>query len=186
MSFEALWTCARCGRTFRQPNQSHSCGVGSRDELLRGKPETLSRLFGALEREVRAFGRVEIVFRGRYALFRTTRIFADVVFMRDALRLALLLDREVEDPLFFKAQRLGRRVAHVAKLRSAGDLRAVARYLEEAYRFAVGEVSPTARERSSRRAAGASGRPRRSRSRAGTAGASAPRKRAGSRRPGSG
>jgi ABC-type uncharacterized transport system ATPase subunit len=89
---------------------------------------------------------VEIVARGRYALFRTTRIFADLVFMSDALRLAIVLDREVRNPLFFKIQRMSaHRVGHVAKLRIAADLRAVSPYLKDAYRFARSERQERAR-----------------------------------------
>jgi hypothetical protein len=83
---------------------------------------------------------VEIVTRERYALFRTTRIFADLTVMRDALRLVIHLDREVRAPCFVKVQRGSpKRVAHVTLLRSAPELPAVVPYLEQAYRLAVSE-----------------------------------------------
>ena len=136
----ALWACPRCGRTFRRANQPHSCGVGSRKGLLEGKPDPLVKLYLALEKTLKTLGGVEIVARGRYALFSTTRIFADLVFMSEALRLAILLDREVKDSLFFKIQRMStHRVAHVAKLRNPAELRAVRPYLKEAHRFAQRE-----------------------------------------------
>jgi ABC-type uncharacterized transport system ATPase subunit len=114
--------------------------VGSRKGLLKGKPESLVKLYLELEKKMKSFGRVEIVARGRYALFRTTRIFADLVFMRDALRLAVLLNREVKDSLFFKTGRMStHRIAHVAKLRNDADVRAVLPYLKEAHRFAQAE-----------------------------------------------
>ncbi len=135
-----LWTCPRCGRIFRRPNLKHSCGVGSRKGMLAGKPEPLVKLYLAMERTLKALGGVEIVAKPRYALFRTTRVFADLVFMRDALRLAIVLDREVKDPLFFKIGRMStHRIGHVAKLRNAASLRAVMPYLKEAYRFAQRE-----------------------------------------------
>jgi len=116
--------------------------VGSRQALLKGKPAPLVKLYLALEKSLKAWGGVEIVPRGRYALFRTTRIFADLVFMRGALRLAILLDREVKDPLFFKMQRVSaHRVAHVAKVRGPAELRAVRSCRKEAYRFARSEQS---------------------------------------------
>lgn len=137
-----LWSCPQCSRTFRRTHQRHSCGVGSRADLLEGKPESLVKLYLELEKSLKTFGDVEVVARDRYALFRTTRIFADLVFMSDALRLAVHLNREVMDSLFFKVQRgSDRRVAHVAKLRSAAQVRAVKPYLEEAYRFARSEQS---------------------------------------------
>lgn len=132
------WSCPRCGRTFRRVNLRHSCGVGSRRALLKGKPAPLVKLYLSLEKSLKAWGGVEIVARGRYALFRTTRIFADLVFMKEALRLAILLDREVKHPMFFKIGRMSaHRIAHVAKLRTAAELRAVKPYLKEAYRFAL-------------------------------------------------
>ena len=94
-------------------------------------------LYGSLEDTVRGFGEVEIVTRERYALFRTTRILADLTVMRDALRLVVHLNREVRVPCFVKVQRGSpNRVAHVALLRTASELRTVVRYLEEAYRLA--------------------------------------------------
>src|SRR4051812_6334181 len=91
MAAMALWTCPSCGRVFRQKNQSHSCGVGSRQELLRNRPPELVKLYNAIEASVKKQKGVEVVAKNRCALFRTTRIFADLVVMKDALRLAVLL-----------------------------------------------------------------------------------------------
>ena len=131
-----LWSCGRCGRKFRRPGQRHSCGAGSRAALLRNKPDDLAALYGALEKTLKALGGVEIVARDRYALFRTTRIFADLVFQKDSLRLAVHLDREVRIPLFFKVGGDRHRVTHVALLRKISDVRAVTPYVKEAYRSA--------------------------------------------------
>ena len=82
---------------------------------------------------------VEIVNRDRYALFQTSRIFADMVMMKDALRLAVHLKRKVEDPIFFKIVKDRGQGSHVAKIRSAEELRLVLPYLVEAHRVSVGE-----------------------------------------------
>jgi predicted transport protein len=105
--------------------------------LLRKKPAALVTLYAAIERALAGCDDVEIVAKDRYALFRTTRIFADLVFMRDALRLAVHLKRTVSDPLFFKvvAGRNGQ-VTHVAKVRTAAELKAVLPFLKEAHRAA--------------------------------------------------
>jgi hypothetical protein len=135
-----VWTCPRCHRAFRRVHQRHACGLGSRAALLRDRPSDLVLLYGSLEDMVRSFGEVEIVTRERYALFRTTRIFADLTVMRDVLRLVVHLDREVRIPCFVKVRRGSpNRVAHVTLLRSASELRTVLPYLEEAYRLAASE-----------------------------------------------
>lgn len=56
----------------------------------------LADLYADLEAAVRAFGDVEIVARDRYALFRTTRIFADLAVTTDALRVVVHLTRKAD------------------------------------------------------------------------------------------
>jgi len=136
----STWKCPRCKRSFRQVNQRHSCGTGDRALLLRNKPAALVDLFQSLEKIVQSYEGVEIVTKDRYALFRTTRIFADLVFTRDALRLVIHLREEACSPLFFKVARSENgRVAHVAMLHDAAELEAVQPYLKKAYDFARSE-----------------------------------------------
>lgn len=136
----ALWTCARCGRKFRQTNQAHSCGTGSRAALLAGRAPALVALYRRLEQVVGGLKGVEIVHKERYALFRTTRVFADVVIMREALRLAVVLDRREADPRFVKvASMKPGRVGHVMMLRSAQDVRGAARWVRQAHRLSLQE-----------------------------------------------
>ena len=103
------WVCPRCDRTFRQVNQHHACGVGSAATLLKGRPTSLADLYQKLETTVRSFGEVEVVTRDRYALFRTTRIFADLTVMKDALRVVVHLGRKVSKPYFIKVGASGKR-----------------------------------------------------------------------------
>ncbi len=107
------WTCPRCHRAFRQVNQRHACGVGSPGTLLKNRPPALADLYRKLETTVKGFGGVEVVTRNRYALFRTTRIFADLTVMRDALRVVIHLGRNASAPYFIKVQGHNR-VSHVA------------------------------------------------------------------------
>ena len=136
------WACPRCNRTFRQVNQRHACGVGSAATLLKGRPPALADLYRRLETTVRSFGDVEVVTRDRYALFRTTRIFADLTVTREALRVVVHLGRKVSAPHFVKSGATGNRVSHVALVRSANDLRIVRPFLREAFDLAVVEQTP--------------------------------------------
>jgi predicted transport protein len=135
------WACPRCDRTFRQVNQRHACGVGSAATLLKDRPPVLADLYRKLETSVRAFGEVEVVTRDRYALFRTTRIFADLTVMKDALRVVVHLGRKVSAPYFIKVGASGKRVSHVALVRTTQDLRTVMPFLREAFDLAAGEGS---------------------------------------------
>ena len=109
--------------------------------LLKNRPPALADLYRKLEATVEAFGGVEVVTRDRYALFRTTRIFADLTVMRDALRVVIHLDRQASAASFVKVGRSGKRVSHVTLVRTGADLRAIVPFLREAYNLAASEES---------------------------------------------
>ena len=132
------WVCPRCDRTFRQANQRHACGVGSRATLLKNRPRALSDLYRRLETTVKGLV-VEVVTRNRYALFRTTRIFADLTVMRDALRVVVHLGRKARAPYFIKIVQGDNRVSHVAVVRTTQDLRTIIPFLREAFDLALTE-----------------------------------------------
>jgi predicted transport protein len=111
--------------------------------LLKGRTPALADLYRKLETTVRAFGEVEVVTRNRYALFRTTRIFADLTVRRDALRVVIHLGRKAGAPCFSKIGPSGNRVSHVALVRTAKDLRTIIPFLREAFALAVSEESKT-------------------------------------------
>lgn len=135
------WACPRCKRSFRRANQRHACGVGNAATLLAGRPKALANLYGKLESAVRSFGDVEVVTRDRYALFRTTRIFADLTVTRDSLRVVVHLAGKKSAPCFTKSGPNGKRVSHVGMVRTAGELRTMMPYLREAFDLAVSERS---------------------------------------------
>ena len=82
---------------------------------------------------------MEVVTRNRYALFRTTRIFADLTVMRDALRVVIHLGRKASAPYFIKIAQGDNRVSHVAVVRTAEDLRTIIPFLREAFDLALTE-----------------------------------------------
>ena len=140
MRQKGLWICPACGRGFRRSDQVHGCGRGTKAQLLRGKPPSLVTLYTSVDRDLAKWGPQDTLYRDRYALFRTSRGFADLVFMRDGLRLALYLDSENAAACFFKVGRAStNRVIHVAMLRTLTDWRRVRPYLKRAYQLAVNE-----------------------------------------------
>jgi putative heme degradation protein len=109
--------------------------------LLKDRPPALADLYRKLETTVRGFGEVEVVTRNRYALFRTTRIFADLTVMRDALRVVIHLARKVDAPYFIKVGPGDHLVSHVALVRTGKELGPIIPLLREAFDLAVGEES---------------------------------------------
>jgi hypothetical protein len=108
--------------------------------LLKGRAPALADLYRKLESAVEGFGDVEVVTRDRYALFRTTRIFADLTVMRDALRVVVHLGRKVNAPYVVKSGPSGKRVSHVVLVRTGEELSTVLPLLREAFDLALSEV----------------------------------------------
>ena len=115
--------------------------MGNPGALLKNRPPALADLYRKLETTVKGFGGVEVVTRNRYALFRTTRIFADLTVMRDALRVVIHLGRKASAPYFIKVGQGDNRVSHVAQVRTGEDLRAITPFLREAFNLAASEES---------------------------------------------
>lgn len=86
---------------------------------------------------MKSLGPVEFVTRERYVLLRSNRIFADLVVMSDALRLAIHLSRKVEHRLFIKTGSDRKQVTHVAKLHNMEELKAMKPFLREAYEYSI-------------------------------------------------
>ena len=131
------WTCPKCKRRFTRTNQRHACGTGDRAEVLRNRSHEIVALYEALERFATSLGPVEFVTRGRYVLLRSNRIFADLVVMSDALRLAIHLSRKVDHRLFMKIGSDRKQVTHVAKLHDVDELKAMMPFLREAYEYSI-------------------------------------------------
>jgi hypothetical protein len=131
------WKCPECRRAFARKGQRHACGTGDRSQVLRNRSESVVATYEAVEAIAQSLGRIEVVARDRYVLFRTTRIFADLVIMSDAVRVAVHLGREVSSPLFIKVVADQRHVTHVAKLTTAADAERIRPYLAEAYAYSL-------------------------------------------------
>jgi hypothetical protein len=132
------WSCPKCQRVFRQVNQRHACGTGSREEVLRNRPAELVHIYELIEAHAKTLGPIEIVTRQRYALFRSSRIFADLTVMTSCVRLVIHLRRRVADPAFDKivtGEKMA--VSHVAKLTTPEEWKLVKGYFEEAYRVSL-------------------------------------------------
>jgi predicted transport protein len=131
------WACPKCKRRFTRENQRHACGTGERADVLRNRPPEIVELYAALETFVKSFGSVEFVTRERYVLLRSNRIFADLVVMSGAIRLAIHLSREANNALFIKIASNRKQVTHVAKLHSMDELEIMKPFLREAYEYSI-------------------------------------------------
>ena len=105
--------------------------------MLRGRPQAVVQTCTALVKLAHSLGPIEVFARERYVLLRSVRIFADLVIMADAVRIAIHVSRALEDPIFFKVVSDRKKVTHVAKLDKPAQVRAIEAYLREAYAFSL-------------------------------------------------
>jgi hypothetical protein len=132
-----MWNCPKCRRKFTREHQRHACGTGERGNAIRNRPDTIVELYASIESFARSLGPVEIVTGERYVLLRSVRIFADLVIMAEAVRVAVHLGRKVDAPLFFKVAADRRFVTHVAKLKTMDEFERMKPFLREAYQFSM-------------------------------------------------
>jgi hypothetical protein len=134
-----MWACPKCRRRFTRRNQRHACGTGNRGDVIRNRPQAIVELYASIESFAKSLGPIELVTRDRYVLLRSVRIFADLVIMADAVRMAVHLGRKVDVPIFFKVGNDRKHVTHVAKLKTKQEFEQMKPFLKEAYRFSMRE-----------------------------------------------
>jgi Domain of unknown function (DUF5655) len=132
-----MWTCPRCGRTFANRNQTHTCGRQRLDDHLAGRSPEVVALFERFRELVERCGPVEPE-KTRIA-FHVRMSFAAVMLRRAWLDGHVVLARRYEHPRFRRIESFSpRNHLHQFRISSLEELDdEVAAWIAEAYR--VGE-----------------------------------------------
>ena len=135
-----MWTCPRCGRTFANRNQSHTCRpLGRLDQHFTGKDRAVKETFDRILTVVRRIGPVEVLPEKTRIALHVRMSFAAFSPKKRWLDGHVVLARRVESPRFKRIYVVSpRNVVHEFRLASPAEVDAdVAAWLKEAY--AVGE-----------------------------------------------
>jgi hypothetical protein len=135
-----LWRCARCGRSFANRNQSHSCAPATPlRSHFRGKDRAVKALFDAVVRRIRRIGPVRILSEKTRIAFQVRMSFAQLTPRRKWLDGHVVLARRLEHPRFRQIQTISpQNHVHTFRLRSSEEVDAeLDAWLREAY--AVGQ-----------------------------------------------
>ena len=135
-----LWACPRCGRTFANPNQSHTCApLGDLDWHFAGTDPTVRVTFDAILAAVLRLGPVEVLAEKSRIALHVRMSFAAFQPRRHWLNGHLVLAREVPSVRFNKIEVFSpRNVLHAFRLDSPDQVdEEFTGWLAEAY--AVGE-----------------------------------------------
>ena len=136
----ALWACPRCGRTFANPNQSHTCApLGDLDRHFAGTDPTVRATFDTILAAVRRLGPVEVLAEKSRIALHVRMSFAAFQPRRHWLNGHLVLAREVRSARFGKVEVYSpRNVLHAFRLDSPDEVDdEFTSWLAEAY--AVGD-----------------------------------------------
>ncbi|MEZ5102310.1 MAG: DUF5655 domain-containing protein [Thermoleophilia bacterium] len=115
--------CTRCGRELRAPDQAHACRPRTLDEHFARRPPALREAFDALLAACLAAPRVEVEPLPATIHLAAGRPFAIVTPRRETLKLALLLDRALDDPRIVRREALpASRHVHTLLLRGPDEV----------------------------------------------------------------
>jgi hypothetical protein len=135
-----LWTCPKCGRTFANVNQTHTCAaLGDLDRHFVGSAPEVRATFERIRALVETIGPVSVLPEKTRIAFHVRMSFAAFMPRRTWLDGHLVLPRRVDSPRFRRIEEFSpRNVLHAFRLTTPADVDAeFAAWLAEAY--AVGE-----------------------------------------------
>ncbi len=135
-----MWTCPRCGRTFANRNQSHTCRpLGRLDQHFTGKDPAVREAFDRILKAVRGIGPVDVLPEKTRIALHVRMSFAALSPKKHWLDGHVVLARRLESPRFKRIYVVSpRNVVHEFRVASPDEVDSeVAAWLREAY--AVGE-----------------------------------------------
>ena len=118
----AKWSCPRCGRSFRNPNQWHSCVVVSVDSHFKDKPDWLRESFDAIVCHLQQLAPVSVDAVKTSINLAGTAHFAGVQVARAHMTLEFMLERSVSDPRISRQIDAGTRTSNVVKVSRPEDV----------------------------------------------------------------
>ena len=113
-----LWLCPRCGRTFANPNQSHTCApLGELERHFAGTDPAVRQTFDAILAVIQPYGPVEVLAEKSRIALHVRMSFAAFQPRKRWLNGHLVLAREVHSPRFTKVEVYSaRNVLHAFRL----------------------------------------------------------------------
>ena len=124
MSRPALWACPRCGRTFANVNQTHTCApLGDLDSEFAGSAPEVRATFDRLRAVIEAIGPVTILPEKTRIAFHVRMSFVAVMPRRNWLDGHLVLARRVDSPRFRRIETFSpRNVLHAFRITSPFEI----------------------------------------------------------------
>ena len=137
-----LWTCPKCKQKFVTKNLWHSCTQFTVDEFFKGKNSELKKLYYKLVKFVKKCGpiyininKTRISFQGKMRFCGVSRV------LKDGLKIAFLLNRELNDPRIEKIEFIQPMYfIHYLKIKNEKDLdKELLSWIKKSYKMGMRE-----------------------------------------------
>jgi hypothetical protein len=131
------WICPKCRRSFKAPNQSHSCEVTSPDHHFSRKPPIIRAIFEKIISIVEDCGPVNVSFVKNAIIISAKSTFLAIKPKKSYVDIEFLLNEEILDFPIHKTVRVSRnKVAHFIKIESPEEVEGpVTSWLQRAYQI---------------------------------------------------
>ena len=116
------WTCPKCERELKKPNQTHWCVKVSVDDLLVGQPADIILVCEKLLAEIYDWDGVTISCSKNYIVFVHKQTFFLVRPMKNYLALKFYSENKIEDKIVSKSTLIARRYENHINITSLDDL----------------------------------------------------------------
>jgi len=135
-----MWACARCGRTFANRNQVHTCApLGDLDAHFAGRSPAVRATFDRVLAVATSFGPVQVLPEKTRIALHARMSFAAFMPRRNWLNGHLVLARRIDSPRFPRIDEFSpRNVVHTFRLDSPAAVDAeFTTWLAEAYQVGM-------------------------------------------------
>ena len=135
-----MWACARCGRTFANRNQVHTCApLGDLDAHFAGRSPAVRATFDRVLAVATSFGPVQVLPEKTRIALHARMSFAAFMPRRNWLNGHLVLARRIDSPRFPRIDEFSpRNVVHTFRLVSPAAVDAeFTTWLAEAYQVGM-------------------------------------------------
>jgi hypothetical protein len=117
------WICPECNRTFRHPNQSHSCKTFPLEKHFLNRPAGLRTAWDKIYKTVTGFGKVQVSILENAIIVGGKSTFMAFKTRKEYAELEILLDEEFSEFPVYKTFRVSKsRVAHFIRIQSAEEV----------------------------------------------------------------
>jgi hypothetical protein len=136
-----MWTCPKCGRSFRVRNQPHSCKVTDADHHFRSKSPVIREIYDRILSTLRESGPVRVSFVKNAIIIAARSTFLAIKPRKSYVEVEFILDREIAGFPIYKTFRVSKfKVAHFLRIESPAEVdETVINWLSDACRLNAGE-----------------------------------------------